>query len=369
MGWDPADERWMALALALGRRNRGRVWPNPAVGCVIVSEGLLVGRGATAPGGRPHAETIALKQAGARAEGATAYVTLEPCAHHGQTPPCANALVKAGISRVVSATGDPDPRVAGKGHAILTRAGVALSENCRAQEAVQDHAGFLSRVLKGRPFVSLKLASSLDGRIATSGGESQWITGPSSRRFVHGLRAVHDAVMVGSGTALSDDPTLTVRDLGCDFQPVRVICDTQLRTPAESRLGTSIGHAPLWICHGPGARGDAKSRWRDLGATLLECDVAKGSGLDLGNVLTQLADHGLTRVLCEGGGILAASLLESDLVDQLYMMNAGLALGAKGKPSVAPLRQRALRDYPRFELAGHRAMGADILSIWTATRV
>jgi diaminohydroxyphosphoribosylaminopyrimidine deaminase/5-amino-6-(5-phosphoribosylamino)uracil reductase len=212
------DERWMGLALALGRRGMGRVWPNPAVGCVIVRDGRVLGRGWTTDGGRPHAETQALAQAG-DARGAVAYVTLEPCAHYGRTPPCAGALVAAGVARVVVATGDPDPRVAGRGLAILREAGIAVATGVREGEARRDHAGFLLRVTQARPFVTLKLAASLDGRIATASAESRWITGPAARTTVHAMRARHDAVMVGGGTARADDPLLTVRGMGARPQP------------------------------------------------------------------------------------------------------------------------------------------------------
>ncbi len=217
------DKRYMALALALGRRGQGNCWPNPAVGCVIVRDGRIVGRGWTQPGGRPHAEVEALAQAGALARGATAYVTLEPCSHHGKTPPCAEALIAAGVARVVAAIEDSDTRVAGQGFALLRAAGVEVTTGVLEDEAALDHAGFFMKTEQGRPFVTLKLASSLDGRIATATGQSKWITGPEARREVHAMRARHDAVMVGAGTARADDPSLTVRDLGIDHQPARVV--------------------------------------------------------------------------------------------------------------------------------------------------
>ncbi len=217
------DPRHMAHALGLARRGLGRVWPNPAVGCVLVKGSRVLGRGFTQPGGRPHAETVALAAAGEGARGATAYVTLEPCAHHGRTPPCAGALAAAGVARVVTAIEDPDPRVSGRGHAMLRAAGIAVTEGVLAEEARALQRGFLSRVVRGRPMVTLKLAASLDGRIATAAGESRWITGPGARARVHAMRAMHDAVMVGAGTARADDPMLTVRGLGVDHQPVRVV--------------------------------------------------------------------------------------------------------------------------------------------------
>ncbi|TKA96810.1 bifunctional diaminohydroxyphosphoribosylaminopyrimidine deaminase/5-amino-6-(5-phosphoribosylamino)uracil reductase RibD, partial [Cereibacter changlensis] len=243
----------MALALSLGARGLGRTWPNPAVGCVIVKGARIVGRGWTQPGGRPHAEVMALRQAGDAARGAVAYVSLEPCAHHGKTPPCAEALIAAGVSRVVTALEDPDPRVAGRGHAMLRAVGIDVTEGVMGAEAAEANAGFLKRVTRGLPLVTLKLATTLDGRIATASGESRWITGPAARRAVHALRMSHDAVMVGVGTALADDPDLTVRDMGAGHQPVRILIDSRLRHSAESRLGRTAGQHPVWICHGPGA--------------------------------------------------------------------------------------------------------------------
>jgi diaminohydroxyphosphoribosylaminopyrimidine deaminase / 5-amino-6-(5-phosphoribosylamino)uracil reductase len=365
----PADERWMALALSLGRRGLGRVWPNPAVGCVIVKEGRVLGRGWTGPQGRPHGETQALAQAGDKAQGATAYVTLEPCAHHGKTPPCAAALIKAGVAHVVTAMTDPDLRVAGKGHAMLRAAGIEVVEGCLGAEAAIDHRGFIQRTTRNRPFVTLKLATSVDGRIATASGESQWITGPLARRWVHRMRASHDAVMIGAGTAVADDPSLTVRDLGVAHQPVRVVLDSRLRTPAMGKLAATAAEVPLWMCHGPAAPEVAKADWQDSGARLLECSVDKAGRIAVGGLLTALAEQGLTRVFCEGGGQLAASLLAGCLVDQLITFNAGLALGAGGVPAIAALPAYPLADVKRFNLAETRNVGPDSLQIWrSATR-
>jgi len=363
MGFDATDRRWMALALGLGRRGWGLTWPNPAVGCVIVSNtGAVIGRGWTQPGGRPHAETMALAQAGAGARGATAYVTLEPCAHHGQTPPCADALVRAGLRRVVSAITDPDPRVAGKGLGILRRANITVETGCLQEQAAQDHAGFFLRTGESRPFVTLKLATSFDGRIATETGESRWITGPQARHYVHYLRATHDGVMVGSGTSIADDPALNVRGFGARRQPVRIVCDTALGTPPEGILGRSAtALEPVWMCHGPDAR---PGGWQQTGAILLVCRIGAGGHLDLLDVLKTLADRGLTRLFCEGGGRLAASLLSLGLVDRLVGMTAGLALGARGKPAIGPLPVAPLAGFPRFRLRQTRPLGQDILHIW-----
>lgn len=358
-----ADQRFMALALALGRRGRGQTWPNPAVGCVIVREGRIVGRGATAPGGRPHAETIALAQAGAAAHGATAYVTLEPCAHHGKTPPCAEALIAARVARVVAPMADSDPRVAGRGFAMLRAAGISVTTGVLADEAGRDHAGFFLRTEQGRPLVTLKLATSFDGRIATATGESRWITGPLARRAVHAMRASHDAVMVGGGTARADDPTLTVRDLGIGHQPVRIVVSRRLDLPLMSRLALTAREAPLWLVHGPDADAALHEAWEGIGARLIESGLA-GRHLDMGSVLRGLGGQGLTRVFCEGGGALAASLLASDLVDELVGFTAGLALGAEGLPAIGAMGLARLAEAPRFELAESRPVGPDILHRW-----
>ncbi len=354
----------MALALALGRRGLGRVWPNPAVGCVVVRDGRIVGRGWTADGGRPHAEARALAQAGGAARGATAYVTLEPCAHQGRTPPCANVLVEAGLARVVTALTDPDPRVAGRGHAILRRAGVTLRKGVCAAEAEALQAGFLTRMATGRPMMTLKLATSLDGRIATAAGESRWITGPPARRLVHALRAAHDAVLVGGGTARADDPALTVRDLGIARQPVRVVIAGALDLPREGRLAGGAGAGPLWLLHGAGAPGEARRFWSSLGAELIEVPEASDGRPNLAAALGALGDRGLTRVFCEGGGALAASLLDAGLADRLAVMAAGVVLGAGARPAVAPLADTALDAAPRFRLIETREVGGDVLHVW-----
>ncbi|APE45457.1 riboflavin biosynthesis protein RibD [Sulfitobacter alexandrii] len=353
----------MAQALSLGRRGQGRVWPNPAVGCVIVAAGRIVGRGWTQPGGRPHAETEALRQAGAAARGADVYVTLEPCAHHGQTPPCAQALIDAGVARVVIAAQDRDDRVDGRGAAMLRDAGIEVVQGVLADEAGRDHAGFFSRVEHGRPLVTLKLAQTFDGRIATGTGESRWITGPEARRATHAMRARHDAVMVGGGTARKDDPSLTVRDLGIGWQPARVVVSRRLDLPLMSRLARTAAEVPLILCHGHDADPTLERTWRDLGATLLPC-AARGGQLDPVDVLRRLGDHGLTRVFCEGGSALAASLIEADLVDRLVGFSAGIIIGAEGLPGIGAMGLSRLAEAPRFSLVETRRVGADALHIW-----
>ncbi len=352
----------MAHALTLGRRGMGNAWPNPAVGCVLVQGDRVVARGWTQPGGRPHAEAMALDQAGPLARGATAYVTLEPCAHHGQTPPCASALAAAGVVRVVCPLQDPDERVAGRGFAILRAEGVTVDIGLMADRAQSDLAGFLLARTANRPLVTLKLATSLDGRIATATGHSQWITGPAARRRGHVLRLSHDAVMVGAGTVRADDPLLTVRDMGALRQPVRVVLSRRLDLPL-GRLAASIPDAPLWLIHGPDASEAARQAWSERGATLIEVAV-EGRQIDLGAALRALAAAGLTRVLCEGGGQLAAGLMAAGLVDRMAVFTAGMAIGAEGLPAVGVLGLSQVDEAPRWRLMSDEPVGGDVLTQW-----
>lgn len=349
----------MRLAIALGRRGLGRVWPNPAVGCVLVRDGLVLARGWTQPGGRPHAEAMALAACDAR--GATAYVSLEPCAHHGRTPPCSEALVAAGVVRVVTALTDPDPRVAGRGHAMLRRAGVEVVEGVEASAARVANAGFLLRLAQGRPFVTLKLALTLDGRIATSAGESRWITGPEARRRVHMMRACHDAVLVGAGTARADDPDLRVRGMGMVHQPVRIVAARGLELDVGGRLGASAREVPVWLVHGPDAPAARRAAWQDAGAELIALEDGRAAGA----MLQALGARGLTRVLCEGGGVLAAELLRARLVDELVVFSAGKLIGSDGRAGVGALGLAALVQAPQFELVEARAVGADVMQRWS----
>lgn len=353
----------MKHALALAARGLGRTWPNPAVGCVIVGQGRILGRGFTQAGGRPHAETMALAQAGQGARGATAYVTLEPCSHHGKTPPCANALIAAGIARVVTAQTDPDPRVSGRGHALLRAAGIAVTEGVCGAEARTLQAGFLKRVTQGLPFVTLKLASTLDGRIATATGESRWITQPPARRAVHAMRMTHDAVLTSSATAIADDPDLTVRDLGSAHQPLRILCDAALKHRPDSRLGRTAREHPVWLLHTAAAPEARRKAWDETGAQRAEL-AANGPHLDLAAAFRHLADQGLTRILIEAGGTFAASLIRARLVDELALFTAGALIGSEGTPVLGPLALTALSDAPRPTLIGTETHGPDILSRW-----
>ena len=358
------DDDHMTHALRLAARGVGNVWPNPAVGCVLVREGRIVGRGWTQPGGRPHAEVRALAEAGPLAHGATAYVTLEPCAHQGHTPPCAGALIAANVARVVTALTDPDPRVSGRGHQMLRAAGIAVTEGVRTAEATRLNAGFLKRVTQGLPFVTLKLAATIDGRIATATGESRWITGPEARRKVHALRMSHDAVLVGSGTALADDPDLTVRDMGAVLQPVRIVLDRALKHSPQSRLGRTAPAHPVWLLHGPNAPTDAREHWQATGATLIEAPEAAGH-LDLTAALKTLAARGLTRILCEGGSTLAAALIRAGLVDDLAVFTGARLIGGDGLAAIESLGLTTLANAPSPRLREVQTLGGDHYALWS----
>src|SRR5437868_4280336 len=292
-----ADRRFMALALGLGRRGQGRSWPNPAVGAVIVRDSVIVGRGWTQPGGRPHAEVEALRRGGDAARGATLYVTLEPCSHHGKSPPCADAVIAAGIARVVSAIEDPNPEVAGQGHARLRGAGIAVDVGLLAQDAARDHAGHFRRIRDRRPHVILKLAVSSDDRIAAAGYRPVAITGDATRARVHLLRAQCDAILVGIGTVLSDDPLLTCRLPGMEARsPVRVVLDRNLRIPGTSRLVQSARETPLWIVASSTAEAPAAMKLGAAGAQVIRVATAGTADLDLHAVLRTLAERGITRL-------------------------------------------------------------------------
>lgn len=355
----------MRAALGLARRGLGNVWPNPAVGCVIVRDGRVVGRGWTQPGGRPHAETEALAMAGEAARGATAYVTLEPCAHHGKTPPCAEALIKAGIARVVAAVEDPDERVSGKGFAMLRAAGIEVVAGVLAEDAAELNAGFFMAVRARRPLVTLKVASTLDGRIATHGGESKWITGEAARTAAHVLRAEADAIMVGSGTVLADDPDLTCRLPGMlDRSPVRVVVDGRLRLPLTSRLVASAGDIPTWLvtlAHGDSARGEA---FEDAGVEVLEVSAGPDHQIDLAKAMTMLAESGVTRLLVEGGAHLSAALLRAGLVDRLVWFRAPRLIGGDGLAATLGFGVDHLSQTPRFTRVEMREVGEDVMEIY-----
>jgi diaminohydroxyphosphoribosylaminopyrimidine deaminase/5-amino-6-(5-phosphoribosylamino)uracil reductase len=355
----------MRAALALARRGLGSVWPNPAVGCIIVADGRVVGRGSTQPGGRPHAETEALAMAGQAARGATVYVTLEPCAHHGKTPPCAEALLKAGVTRVVVATGDPDPRVSGRGLDILRGKGVAVETGLLEAEAAEVNAGFFMRIRDGRPLVTLKLASTLDGRIATHAGESRWITGDAARSAGHLLRAEHDVIMVGSGTALADDPELTCRLPGlAEHSPLRAVVDGRLRLPLTSRLVAGASDNPTWLVTLEG--GDARriEAYEEAGVEVLEVPAGPEGSIDLHAALEAFAERGVTRVLAEGGAHLAAALFRADLVDRLVWFRAPTVMGGDGLPAAVAFGVDHLSQTPRFLRVDTMTTGGDMMEVY-----
>lgn len=357
-----SDEAHMRAALALARRGLGQTAPNPSVGCVIVRDGRVIGRGRTALGGRPHAETEALKMAGPAARGATAYVTLEPCAHTGKTPPCAEALVAAGIARVVVGTTDPNPKVNGQGLAILRAAGIAVTENVLKLESQAVISGFTKVIQAGRPLIRLKLASTLDGRIATKTMESQWLTGESARRAAHAMRGRHDAVLVGVGTVLVDNPELTCRVEGFTAaHPIRIVVDSHLRTPLMSKLVRGAAQCPLWILHRDGADVARKKALEQAGVKLF--DIAGcAAGVDLPAGMKLLAKHGITRLLAEGGGTIAAALLRDHLVDRLAWFHAPAIIGGDGWPSAQGFGVTKLADMPRFIPMAQERWGDDMLS-------
>ena len=371
-GTAAGDARWMRMALALAARGLGRVGLNPTVGAVLVRDGRVLGRGVTGSGGRPHAETIALTQAHERygdeaLRGATAYVTLEPCAHHGRTPPCAEALIAAGIGRVVCPLTDPDPRVSGRGFAALAAAGITVETGILEAEAQGLNAGFLSRIARGRPYLTLKLAATLDGRIATRAGESRWITGAEARARVHLMRLQSDAVLVGAGTARADDPMLDVRGFGSGAaQPMRVVADGGLAMPVSSRLAASAHGIPVTVLCRANAPARRRSALERCGVTVIEVAAGPEGRLDMADALAKLGAAGVNRLLCEGGRQLAGALIAAGLVDELALFTAGKVIGGDGIAGVADLKLDSLALAPGFTLARVERVGGDVLSVWHA---
>jgi diaminohydroxyphosphoribosylaminopyrimidine deaminase / 5-amino-6-(5-phosphoribosylamino)uracil reductase len=359
------DRRYMQLALTLGRRGLGRTWPNPAVGAVVVKDGVIVGRGWTQAGGRPHAEPEALRRAGEAARGATLYVTLEPCSHFGKSPPCADAIIAAGISRVVAAIDDPNPEVAGKGHAKLRAAGITVDVGLFAEEAARDHAGHFRRVRDDRPHVILKLAVTADDKIGAAGGKPVAITGEAARTRVHLLRAQSDAILVGIGTVLADDPMLTCRLPGMAARsPVRVVLDRALRMPGDRRLVHSARETPLWVVTSELAEAPAAAKLGAAGAQVLRVAPTAGAGLDLEGVLHALSEKGITRLMVEGGSRVASSFVAADLVDEVWLLRGPEAIGAGGVAALDALPLSEITQSPRLKLRASEALGSDTLSIY-----
>ncbi|MBS0535583.1 MAG: bifunctional diaminohydroxyphosphoribosylaminopyrimidine deaminase/5-amino-6-(5-phosphoribosylamino)uracil reductase RibD [Proteobacteria bacterium] len=324
------DQRFMRLALALGRRGLGNTWPNPAVGAVLVKDGVIVGRGWTQPGGRPHAETEALRRAKRAAKGATLYVTLEPCSHEGKTPPCADAIIKAGVARVVSALEDPNPEVAGQGHARLREAGITVDVGLCADEARAAHAGHIGRIASGRPHVTLKLAVSADGKAGFAGRKPAPITEVDARDRVFMVRYQNDAILVGLGTILSDNPQLTTRLPGLyERSPVRVVLDANLRTPLSLSVVSTVGDVPTWIFCSKKASEVAEDFLTQKGCKVFRVDDTQGR-LDLDEIMKVLAENGITRLMVEGGPTVAASFAAADMVDEFVLFRGSRDIGDKG---------------------------------------
>jgi diaminohydroxyphosphoribosylaminopyrimidine deaminase/5-amino-6-(5-phosphoribosylamino)uracil reductase len=367
--WHSDDAHWMRVALNIGARHIGRCAPNPSVGCVIVRDDQVLASAVTAVGGRPHAEAQALEIAGAAAEGATAYVTLEPCAHHGKTPPCAEALIAAKIARVVIGCGDPHSEVAGKGIALLQQAGVdvVMAPEPFVSEARAQHIGFFTLLEKKRPFVAMKLATSLDGAIATASGESQWITGAEARAHAHGLRSRFDAILTGSGTVTADNPRLTCRLPGLhDASPIRAVLDTHLTLWEDAALLEDAPEIPLLVFASAEAMGEKAEKvaaLRAAGAEILPCRMA-GDRLDAADALARLGARGITRLLVEAGAMVNSTLVEAGLVDEIHWYRAPILLGRGARQALIPALVSELSELKRWERRATLACGADMLEIF-----
>jgi diaminohydroxyphosphoribosylaminopyrimidine deaminase/5-amino-6-(5-phosphoribosylamino)uracil reductase len=358
---DAQDRAWMARALDLAARGLGLTSPNPMVGAVLVRDGDIVAEGAHLAAGGPHAEAVALEAAGRRARGATCYVTLEPCAHHGRTPPCAAALIAAGVSRVVAACRDPNPLVDGQGLAAIEAAGIAVSVGVGSTEARALNRAFFCAMTRGRPHVTLKSAVTLDGRIAAGDGASRWITGEAARLEAHRMRFAADAVLVGIGTVLHDDPALTVRVPGAPpKEPFRVVADSRLRTPPGARLIDSGQPSRVVVgCVRP-APTAAAARLRARGVRVLELPES-GGHVDLGALLAALRDIDVISVLVEGGAEVAGGLLDRDLVDRVAFFLAPRLVGGRAAPGPLGGQGRALKEAAGVVGLTWRPVGEDLL--------
>ena len=359
------DKKWMSLTLSLAKRTKGATWPNPNVGCVIVKDDKLIGRGWTAPTGRPHAETLALKSAGEASVNSTAYVTLEPCAHTGETKPCTASLIGANVARVVIATRDPDPRVSGRGLELLKNAGISITEGVLKNEACYEHFGFFNRILNGKPKITLKLATSLDGKIATKNNESKWITGEKSRKLTHLYRMQSDAVMIGSRTAIIDDPLLDVRHIASKQQPARIIIDTTLKTPLTSKIFQSANKFKTIICCAHNIDNRLFSTWINQGSEIIKCKTKMDGQIDLIDAMKHLSTIGINNIFCEGGASLATSLLKENLIDEFISMTSGLLIGANGRSVVGSFGNLSISNLPILKLRESYKYGQDVVSIWT----
>ncbi len=364
------DNSFMQAAIGLAERGLGRTWPNPSVGCIIVNDGRVVGRGWTQPGGRPHAETEALLRAGDDAKGGIAYVTLEPCAHQGETPPCAQSLIDAGIARVVIGVEDPDPRVSGGGIEMLRDAGVAVDVGVKAAEVAQVTNGFLKRMVESRPHVTLKVATTLDGRIATKSGDSEWVTSDGARRSGQMLRANHDAILVGARTAAEDNPSLTCRLAGLeDRSPVRIVVDGRMRLPLTHELVTSANKHPTWLftfAKTP-QNADRRRAYNGAGVEIFDVTPDPAGNPDLNEIVNLMAEKGLTRVLVEGGGIIAAAFLKQGLIDEVLWYRAAKIVGGDGLPAIAGIGIERLIDAKRMNRLYVEGIGDDVVERYSLT--
>ncbi len=345
----------MRAALGLARRGLGRVAPNPAVGCILVREdsgqnGHVVGRGWTQPGGRPHAETEALKQAGDLAKGAHAFVTLEPCNHQGETGPCSEALIRAGIARVTIATEDPDPRVSGAGAQRLRDVGIDVRVGLFSDDARQLNAGFVSVIERARPWLTMKTATTLDGTIASRAGKSQWITGAAARRRGHLIRAENDAILTGIGTVRDDDPALTCRLAGLeDRSPIRIVVDPRAETPLNSQLIQTCDDVPVWLLVTGNARDEDVEALQKAGAKTIKLAAIAGGRIAPAAIMETLASEGITRVLLEAGSALSGSFMSDGLVDEVAWFRAPDVMGGDGLPAIAPMAVNDPKNAVKFQ--------------------
>tara|TARA_Y100000590_G_scaffold470250_1_gene663080 strand:- start:225 stop:1310 length:1086 start_codon:yes stop_codon:yes gene_type:complete len=361
----------MHNALALSRRGLGQVWPNPSVGCVIVKNGKIIGRGNTQAGGRPHAEVEAIKHASEDTFGSTAYVTLEPCSHHGNTPPCVNSIIKSGIKEVFVASRDPDPRVAGKGIKKLIDAGITVHEGILEGEAKEVNVGFFKKFSKGLPYVTLKTALTIDGKTASITGSSKWITNEIARADSHMLRASYDAVLISSETANKDNPMLTCRLPGMEsFSPIRILFDSKRKTSNELSMYKSAKKVPLWIFTTISLENSRNLEAEKLGAKLFHVSSDKnGYGVNLKQTLSKISELGITRLMVESGGQLASALILEDLVDDIIIYRAPSLMGGDGLSSVGSLGIRDLCDIIRLKLVSFRIFEDNIVEKYNITGI
>ena len=359
----------MVVALRLARRGLGNVWPNPAVGCVIVKNNHIIARGWTQAGGRPHAETHALAQAVSNTDNAVAFVTLEPCCHHGQTSPCTTALISAKLARVVIACIDPDPRVNGKGIKQLQEAKIAITIGLKQTEAQELNAGFFLRIEQNRPLVTLKLVTSLDGAVATRMGDSHWISGAQTRQWSHGLRMHHDAILIGRGTMMADNPSLTCRLPGLGHRsPVRVILDSRARVPLDQTLIITARQTPTWMIVSQEADPTRCAQLTSMGVHVIKVARDDHGRLSPKAILVALAHEGITRLLIEGGPSVASSFLIDDCVDRLVWIHAPIMIGRDGLKAIDILGVSSLAESPRFCYKNRLHIGQDQITLYERSR-